>query len=123
MSTDESSANDAAPQASKKTRKDRVAGIDRAAVQSAEKLAGMMPKGIPGVRAPKSAFVAPADKAEFLTEKDSPFPDGYSITAEREALKEVLALGDELDFAHPLFNRVMELDERERQLSRQAATY
>lgn len=123
MSTNESSANDVAPQPSKKTRKDRVAGIDRSAVHSAEQLASMMPKAIPGVRAPKSAFVAPAEKPEFLTEKDSPFPDGYSIAGEREALKEVLAQGDELDFSHPLFNRVMELDERERQLARQEAAY
>lgn len=49
--------------------------------------------------------------ATFLTEPDSPFADGYSIRLEAAALA-ALSDGDDLDEAHPEYERWLELDER-----------
>jgi integrating conjugative element protein (TIGR03761 family) len=47
----------------------------------------------------------------------SPFPDGYDIEAEREALADLL-VSDEIDTTDPRYSRLEELENREAQLRR-----
>lgn len=55
--------------------------------------------------------------ARFPTSSDSPFPDGYDIEAEREALKDMLE-ADTVDQSDPRYLRYVELESREDQLSK-----
>lgn len=96
---------------------------DPSKVPSVNTLAASIPRDL--VAAPKGGFVSGAKPFTFVTEKGSPFSDGYSIAGERAALKDELKLlsADELGYAHPSFDRVMELDKRERQLAHSVAEY
>lgn len=96
---------------------------DPSTVPSVNALAASIPRDM--VPAPKGGFVSGAKPFVFVTEKDSPFSDGYSIAGERAALKDELKLlsADELGYAHPAFDRVMELDKRERQLAHSVTEY
>ena len=53
----------------------------------------------------------------FVTEPDSPFEDGYSIAGERAALAALLAQPDP-DETHPLYPRLLLLEDREATLAR-----
>lgn len=104
----------------KRTRQKLV--VNPSEVPSVSALAASIPRAsVPG---PKKAFVS-GEPIKFVTEPNSPFADGYSIKGEREALAAALALSeaDQLDYGHPDFERVMELDARERQLQRAATDY
>lgn len=59
---------------------------------------------------------------EFLKEPNSPFADGYSATAEREALADLLA-SESPDENDPRYARLLMLEEREQQLRQLDATH
>lgn len=68
--------------------------------------AGMTPNFTKKAKAPALKAVAPT-KA-----RNSPFPDGYDIEGEREALADMIA-ADDLDMKDPRFQRFAELERRE----------
>lgn len=55
--------------------------------------------------------------ARFPTSPNSPFPDGYDIEAEREALQDMRE-ADSVDQSDPRYLRYVQLEEREDQLSK-----
>lgn len=89
---------------------------------SAGKKAG---KGVAAVSAVSSTVLIPAAKGMlFETEANSPFPDGYSITKERAVLAEFLAdPSRQHNENDPLYDRHIELIDREDQLDRLKAQY
>ena len=58
----------------------------------------------------------------FLTSKDSPFPDGYDIEAERRVLKDLIE-ADDPDSTDPRYLRLLEYYERQMQLDQKHAEY
>ena len=64
-----------------------------------------------------SAVQAPTLRFVFTTEEKSPFPDGYSIKGEEEALAEFMA-GDMRE-TDPLYDRYIELEDRKDRLERE----
>lgn len=85
---------------------------------SVAQLAGAMPVGVPG---PLMALM-PGGQVGFLTEPHSPFADGYSVTAEREVLADLLE-SDNPDESDPRYPRLLLLEERERHLRQAEATH
>jgi integrating conjugative element protein (TIGR03761 family) len=88
-----------------------------APVPSLAQLASTMPSIVPG---PTAAI--PGAAPDFLTEPNSPFADGYSVAAEREALADLLE-SDEPDEADARYPRLLLLEEREQQLRQAEATH
>jgi integrating conjugative element protein (TIGR03761 family) len=115
------SAPDQAATAAKRARRSRP-HIDPSKVLSVDALAATVPRSVP---APKNAFVTGLKPFPFVTEPNSPFADKYSIAGERAALAEELGMleRDELDFTHPSFERVMELEAREQQYKKVVSEY
>jgi integrating conjugative element protein (TIGR03761 family) len=72
--------------------------------------------------APASLVVPKAGKLEFLKEKGSPFKDGYSIGRERAFLADFIAAGMPEE-AGPLFDRYVELEDREDQVASSQAKF
>ncbi len=68
------------------------------------------------------ASLAPKSALGFETEKNSPFPDGYSVEKERVALKALLD-AESVSESDPLYDRYLELDEREVKLSQMSVAY
>jgi integrating conjugative element protein (TIGR03761 family) len=84
---------------------------------SVARLASTMPASVPG---PMTAVEG--ERLAFLTEANSPFADGYSLKAEREALADLLET-DSPDDADPRYPRLLLLEEREQQLRQAEATH
>jgi integrating conjugative element protein (TIGR03761 family) len=59
----------------------------------------------------------------FATDKESPFPDGYSITGERDALADLLNSDRDDVELDPRWPRVIELERREKQLQERMRSY
>jgi integrating conjugative element protein (TIGR03761 family) len=65
----------------------------------------------------------PMGGAHFAVEKGSPFPDGYSIAGEREALADLVDSNDENAELDPRWPRVLELERRAKQLAQSMRNY
>lgn len=61
-----------------------------------------------------AAMVPPASGTGFVTEPNSPFPDGYSIAGEEAALAGFMA--GEMPESDPLYDRYIELEDRKERL-------
>ncbi|MBL8387068.1 MAG: TIGR03761 family integrating conjugative element protein [Hydrogenophaga sp.] len=84
-------------------------------------------KGAAAATAPlasSTVFIPAAKSMMFETEPNSPFSDGYSIAREREVLADFLAdPSRQHDENDPLYDRHIELIDREDQLDRMKAQY
>ena len=59
---------------------------------------------------------------QFPTSESSPFPDGYDIVGEREALSDMID-SDEINADDPRYSRLVELENREASLSKMRVAY
>jgi integrating conjugative element protein (TIGR03761 family) len=90
---------------------------DEAMGPSVAQLARAMPASVPG-----PMMAVEGERLPFLTEANSPFADGYSLKAEREALADLLET-DNPDEADPRYPRLLLLEEREQQMRQADATH
>lgn len=89
--------------------------------------AGATAEAIPAGASAQSPTEPPAlfpkpPALEFLTEPNSPFADGYSISRERDFLADLLAT-DAPDESDPRYPRLVEFDERLRDFKQKEATW
>jgi len=76
------------------------------------------PKGTGDRPAPLTKAVPPAPTGRFFVEKDSPFPDGYSIALEEEKVGHLDLLSDDELNKHPDLLRWEELQDRKQRLQK-----